>query len=250
MEKTFYKLVQENYDWFIASFAVIGVTIITTFTKTVSGIFGKHLQDSILQRSFFKLKKINIAKHPIFTKYHFLINQRIKHLRCHCPLRKKIFTDLMLARIESYDHNLKEFVKREDINSLSVVEFQYTMNELLLKIFTEWEANVHQQEIPAVIIGKFLEAIDDTRRLIVALTESISGSYYSYENNLFRVSAIFDVFNGLEEVIITQLEESLDQMNGEISNTEYKGTVCMHCVHCQSKHFTEFAGEEKCQKKF
>lgn len=249
MEKTFYKLVQENYDWLISTFAVVGIAILTTFTKTVSVIFKKHLQDSIHQRSFFKLKKISIAKHPIFTKYHFLMNQRIKHLRCHCPLRKKIFTDLMLARIEAYNSNLKEFVKREDINNLSIIEFQYTMNELLLKIFTEWETNVHQQEIPAVIIGKFLKAIEDTRRLIVALTESISSSSYSYENNLFRLSAIFDVFNGLEEAIIAQLEESLDQMNGEISNTEYKGVTCMHCIHCQSKHVVG-TEEVKCPRKF
>lgn len=229
-------MLQENLGWTITSVLMIVLMIASIFAKGLSSILGKYLQDSVLQKRIFRMRKVNLIHHPIFSKYRLLINQRIKYLRCRCPLRKKLFTDLMLIRIEAYDSILKEFIRREELNELSVVEFQYATNELLLRIFAEWETNAKVQEIPPAVTSRFGEATGDIRNLLVFFVSSVSNSSYSYEDNRSRVSAIFDMLCGLEEAIMMKLEESLDEMNGEISETTYKGLKCLNCDVCQSRH--------------
>ena len=200
MEEQFYflKMMQEHLGWTITICLIVLLMVISIFAKSLSGILGKYIQDSVLQKKLFR-RKLIISKHPLFSKYRLLVNQRIKFLRCECPLRKKIFTDLMIIRIETYDKILKDFIKRDDINRLSVMEFQFTINELILKIFNEWEARAKEHGIPSVVI------------------------------------AHFDNLCGLEEAMIVKLEMSLDSMNGEISNSKYQGIKCQKCEICQSK---------------
>lgn len=239
MDNDFFKYIQENCNWYVSMTVALIASVASILSKHLSGPLGKLIKNIILQRSLTASHKVNLAKHPLFAKYQFLKNQRIKYIRCKCPLRKKIFTDLMLIRIDVYDRNLKSFIKRKDLDSLTPIEFKYAINELLLKIFSEWETLASQQDIPRVVIHKTVLAIEDVRYIVSELTDSISNSCYSYDSNQHRTSAIFDVFNGVEEAIITKLEESLDQMNGEISGIKYKDIECLHCEHCQSKHSIE-----------
>ena len=122
MEEQFYflKMMQEHLGWTITICLIVLLMVISIFAKSLSGILGKYIQDSVLQKKLFR-RKLIISKHPLFSKYRLLVNQRIKFLRCECPLRKKIFTDLMIIRIETYDKILKDFIKRDDINRLSVM---------------------------------------------------------------------------------------------------------------------------------
>ena len=236
MEEQFYflKMMQEHLGWTITICLIVLLMVISIFAKSLSGILGKYIQDSVLQKKLFR-RKLIISKHPLFSKYRLLVNQRIKFLRCECPLRKKIFTDLMIIRIETYDKILKEFIKRDDINRLSVMEFQFTINELILKIFNEWEARAKEHGIPSVVIAHFAKETGDIRNLLIMFLQHIAGSTYTYEDNISRVSAVFDNLCGLEEAMIVKLEMSLDSMNGEISNSKYQGIKCQKCEICQSK---------------
>ena len=141
----------------------------------------------------------------------------------------------MIIRIETYDKILKDFIKRDYINRLSVMEFQFTINELILKIFNEWEARAKEHGIPSVVIAHFAKETGDIRNLLIMFLQHIAGSTYTYEDNISRVSAVFDNLCGLEEAMIVKLEMSLDSMNGEISNSKYQGIKCQKCEICQSK---------------
>lgn len=232
---TFFKAIQEQHGWIIATSVAAIIIIVTVFAKGIVSALGKHLQESILHKGVFSLRKINIENHPIFSKYRYLLNQRLKHIVCRCPLRKKIFIDLMLIRVETYDRMIKEFVKRKDLNQLSVTEFLYATNELVLSIISEWEDTARNKGIPEVVIRKFDEQTNDTRNALKQFMQAVANSTYSYQDNISRMSAILDMLSGYEEAILIKLEESMALLNGEISESSYKGLTCLNCVNCQSK---------------
>lgn len=234
-EFQFIDVLQRNWGWTITSLVLVIVFVISIFAKGIAGALGKHLQDSLLHGKIFNMRKIDITHHPIFAKYRFLINQRLKYINCHCVLRKKIFCDLMTIRIEVYNKIVKEFSQRDDINQISIVEFQYAMRELMFQTLSEWKERAQVEGIPQVVINRFIEATEEIRESFFLFVQSVSNSTYSYTDNISRTSAVFDMLSAFEEALLIKLEESLDDMNGEISGSTYKGIVCQNCSTCQSK---------------
>lgn len=227
---------QRHLGWTITFLVLFTGLVVSIFAKGIAGALGKYLQDSLLHGKIFNMRKIDITKHPIFTKYRFLINQRLKYINCHCILRKKIFCDLMTIRIEVYNKIVKEFSLRDDINQISIVEFQYAMRELMLQTLSVWKEKAKVEGIPQVVIDRFIESTEEIRESFFLFVQSVSNSTYSYADNISRTSAVFDMLSAFEEALLIKLEESLDKMNGEISGSAYKGIVCQNCPTCQSKH--------------
>lgn len=227
---------QRHLGWTITFLVLFAGLVVSIFAKGIAGALGKYLQDSLLHGKIFNMRKIDITKHPIFTKYRFLINQRLKYINCHCVLRKKIFCDLMTIRIEVYNKIVKEFSLRDDINQISIVEFQYAMRELMLQTLSVWKEKAKVEGIPQVVIDRFIESTEEIRESFFLFVQSVSNSTYSYTDNISRTSAVFDMLSAFEEALLIKLEESLDKMNGEISGSTYKGIVCQNCPTCQSKH--------------
>lgn len=229
-------LLQKYLGWTITILVLFVIFIVSIFAKGIAGALGKYLQDSLLHGKIFSIRKIDITRHPIFAKYHFLINQRLKYINCHCVLRKKIFCDLMIIRIEVYNKIVKEFAQRDDINQISIIEFQYAMRELMFQTLSVWKEKAKLEGIPQVVIDRFIESTEEIRESFFLFVQSVSNSTYSYVDNISRTSAVFDMLSAFEEALLIKLEESLDDLNGEISGSTYKGIVCQNCPTCQSKH--------------
>lgn len=234
-EFQFVAFLQKHLGWSITILVLILLFLISIFAKGISGALGKYLQDFLLHSHLFSARKIDILNHPIFAKYRFLINQRLKYINCHCALRKKIFCDLMIIRIESYNKIVKEFAQRQDINELSIVEFQYEMKALTFETLSEWKEKAEVHGIPKIVIERFIESTEDIRESFFIFVQSVANSTYSYTDNISRTSAVFDMLSAFEEALLIKLEESLDDMNGEISGSTYNGIVCQNCPTCQSK---------------
>ena len=227
---------QQNLGWTITLVFLSILFIVSIFTKGLSRTIEKYLHDLLSHNRLFRSCHIDLLNHPIFAKYKFLLNQRLKYINCHCELRKKIFCDLMILRIEVYNKIIKEFAQRKDINQLSIVEFQYEMKELMFRTLSEWKEKAILEGIPKVVINRFIESTEDIRESFFLFVQSVSNSTYSYANNVSRTSAIFEMLSAFEEALLIKLEESLDDMNGEISGSIYKGIACKNCPTCQSKH--------------
>lgn len=236
------EFLQKNFGWTITAIVILGFFVVSLFSKGLSEAFVTYLQNLIHTRHMKQLKPVELAHHPIFTKYHFLVNQRLKFINCSCILRKKIFAGLMTIRIEVYDKLLKEYVtKKDEINAMSLVEYQFEVKEFLLKALSEWQEKAQRDGIPQVVIDRFIESTNDIRKAFFIFVESVSNSVYSYSDNLARTSAIFDMLSAFEESLLVKLEQSLDKMDGEISRSTYKGVTCQHCSECPFEKFEEKA---------
>ncbi len=227
------EFLQRHFGWTMTGCLLLIVSVVTIFTRGVSEALVRRIQDSLQNVRFRKLRRIDIMHHPIFAKYHFLINQRLKYINCRCVLRRKIFSGLMTIRLEVYDRLLREHVQRNDVNSLSITEFQYETKEFLYRALSEWQEKAQHDGVPQVVIDRFIESTNDIRRSFFLFVESVSNSTYSYVDNVSRTSAIFDMLSAFEEALLVKLEKSLDNMDGEISRSSYKGVVCQRCPACQ-----------------
>jgi len=129
---------------------------------------------------------------------------------------------------------LREFIFNRDLTKMPPSDFQYRLNNLMCEIFAEWEAKALAEEIPQVVVEKFVLEVQDIRSALLSFIQSLNTSYFSYENNRLKFKALLDMLCGFEELVAIRFETSLDQMNGEISQSVYKGLKCLDCVHCQS----------------
>lgn len=188
------------------------------------------------QKKLIKIDKASLLNHALFKKYHFFITQRLKHLHCLCILRKKIFADLLTIRLKTFDEKIREFLETEDLGKMSPSDFQFKTSELLYTIYSTWEESAAKQEIPAVVIDTFRQNMEPIRQTMDSFINTAPSSYYTYESSYARLNALFDMMCGFEELVLMELEQTLDNMNGEISGCTYRGFSCQHCEVCQSRH--------------
>ena len=238
----FFLALKESIGWGMASVIVISVlTIVTCWKKLIELIIG--LTHSIIQKEVLKFNKNGLLRHPIFSKFKYLEQQRLKFLKCQCPLRRNIFSDLMIIRVKSMEFILRDFVTNSDVGAYSESDCQFKLMSIVYDIFLKWEEEAKKAGIPDAVMNKFLDCVQDIRDGLIAYIHTSSNSYSNFNNNYAKVYALLDIISGFEELLIIRLEMEIDSMNGEISNSEYKGLKCEHCVHCQSTHDKS---EQKC----
>ena len=231
----FFLKLKDSLGWGMSiAIFIVAVTAVTCWKKLIDIAIG--LLHSLIQKEFLKFNRNGVLRHPLFFKLKYLEQQRLKFLKCQCPLRKKIFRDLMIIRVKCMDFVLKDFVNNNDIGKYSESECKFKLSSIIYDIFLRWEEESKRAEIPEVVINRLLECIQDIRDGIIAYINTSSNSYSNFNNNYAKVYALLDIISGFEELLIIRLEMKIDSMNGEISNCEYKGIKCEHCIHCQSTH--------------
>ena len=189
---------------------------------------------SVFQREIFRFNRSGIMKHPFFNKLKYLKNQRLKFLKCQCPLRKKIFSDLMIIRVNALETILTSTFSKENFSDISDGELQFKLSGMMYDIFSKWEEDARKEGMPEIIILRFVSSFQDIRDGIISYIQTSSNSYSNFKNNYAKIYALLDILSGFEELIIIRMELELDSMNGEISNSKYKGIQCEHCTVCQS----------------
>lgn len=239
----FFLALKESVGWGTASMIVIFVlTIVTCWKKLIELIIG--LTNSIIQKEILEFNKKGLLRHPIFSKFKYLEQQRLKFLKCKCPLRQSIFSDFMIIRVKSIEFTLKDFITNSDIEDCSESDFQFELISIIYNMFLKWEEETKKAGIPNAVMNRFLNCVQDIREGLIAYIYTSSNSYSNFKNNYAKVYSLLDIISGFEELLIIRLELEIDSMNGEISNCEYKGIKCEHCIHCQSTHDKS---EQKCR---
>ena len=232
----FISFLQEQLGW-AKTLIIIGFLVfLAFFAKSMASSMYETVKEHLFKKNPFKKRSIDLKNHPIFSKYNLIINQLAKNIRCHCPLRKKIFSDLLVIRLNVYNEELKALATRTDLKKLSSFEYQYEIHGLILKMYSSWEQPAREKGIPEIVIKRFQEAIIEINDTVLSTIQSIAGANYFFDDNESRTSIIFDILSSLEGVILAKLEEVLDDMNGEISSLTYQSQQCQHCTSCQSKH--------------
>ena len=219
---------KEDIGWPKSIMAIAVVLGLALFYKQILKLLWDYTH-SFLQSEIMKFNSSGLKKHPLF-------------LKCQCPLRRKIFGDLMIIRIKAMEFILSDFVK-QDLSQYSDADFGFKLSSMIYDIFLKWEEDAKKEGMPEVIVERFLDLVQDIRDGIVSYIQTSSNSYSNFRNNYAKMYSLLDIISGFEELLMIRIELELDAMNGEISSCEYKGIKCEHCQHCQSKKISEH--EEK-----
>ncbi|MBO4620172.1 MAG: hypothetical protein J5654_08685 [Victivallales bacterium] len=204
---------------------------INRFGSTIAGWL-RHWS----RRKLIIVDKGHLLGHQLFFKLRHYTESRLVNLNCQCVLRKRLFGDLMTIRLNVEYKMLQEFIKRSNFHVMPA-EFQATVEAEITAFFHDWEREAAEAGIPGVVLERFVAAITPMRQSLLSYVgKSFVSDYITGDSNYAQMNRLLDVISGLEELIIVQLESTLDSMNGEISGLDYKGIICTHCPQCQSTH--------------
>lgn len=181
-------------------------------------------------------RKIVLPTHSAFKEFDYLIEHSLKeNFNCQCRIRKALYRDIMVERLECFKNCLLEFVKT-DVNSKEAYPTQY---EFYLKVASVLDDANSQARINSIHNGVPEFLLDDMeqhrapfRQCLGDILKGICYSEYSYLNNVERMSAILTNVVIFCKNYMNLLEEVLGSFNGDIKNLNYKGVVCANCQTC------------------
>ena len=173
--------------------------------------------------------KARLSKHVVFSKLDTLLNYRVKTMHISCPLRNKVFCDLLTIRISVVKEVLTDFAKA-DVDGLSAADFRQTVADRLQAMAFLWSTRALTEGIPAVVLDKFKDQNEKWSHVLdmVLLDQCLVTT--TYQANTERLDTIFDMIGSFEIHCFYDVERTLGELNGEISSVSYKGIACNGCT--------------------
>lgn len=193
------------------------------------GTYLRGMLTARVNRIFPTRNKARLSHHVIFSKLDTLLNYRVKNMHISCPLRFRIFSDLLEIRITTVKETLKDFSTVE-LDGLSQADFRQAVADRLQAIAFLWSSKAVVAGIPMAALEKFKDQNERWSSVLdmVLLDQCLVTT--TYQTNTERLDTIFDMIGSLEIHCFSDVEKSLGELNGEISSVTYKGITCNGCT--------------------
>lgn len=173
----------------------------------------------------FKKGKTNLSNHIALDKLDSIINYQIDSIHIPCSVRSKIFKRILTLRFETIKELLVEMSKKDwDMgrDSLKIVWDNFFAN-----LETTWDRKADQANVPKIIISKFYTLRKETSKV---LRDVVSNNCLRSGRDIQEsVSIIFDTIVTIESSSLFTIADTLNTLNGEISNITFEGQNCEKC---------------------
>ncbi|MGQ4893444.1 MAG: hypothetical protein ACP6IQ_02325 [Candidatus Njordarchaeia archaeon] len=173
-------------------------------------------------------KNINPEESGTFLKIDNLLVYKISRLKIYCPLRKVIFKSLLRVHIGVYKEVLFNIIKA-DVNSMTTEQFRHYLENSLSMLFIQCREKYKENNLPEIAIEKFLEFNQSNEELLMKVMYQICDSEMVYDNNLEKLISFVDFVGAVLEMVLVSAENTLNELDGELSQVEYNGVKCQHC---------------------
>ena len=181
---------------------------------------------------FAKKDPKNLQKHQCFIQLDHFLTYTINRLNVQCPIREKLFKDIMSKHIHSIKEKLFEFIQT-DVMSLTPQELAYKMDEIILDSINHTNQQlIAEDHTPEFVLRAMDEKLAPVLQLHHNQIKLYCYNHYLYSNNVAKIWAILDLVPIAVEYYMNILEMSLSEFNGDIKRLNYKGVKCKKCVHC------------------
>lgn len=203
---------------------------------------GKKLNEKIALIPFLNRKKIRIKNSTVFERLNFFQKFRVNKIRVDCPLRKKIFSDIVLDRIDKLRSKLLEVSNMQEskINEMNNDEMYNFWENLLYSASSESNAVLLFNGVPSIAIKKY-DSFDFTENdILKKFFERVIYCDSVYDNNVEKFIAIMDFLGITIDILLMNIEKSIHQINGDLNNVEYRNYSCKNCrADCEHKNKKE-----------
>ena len=237
------KIINEIFFTLTSNYGVFGALLIISFTLSV--LYGfvsfiKEISGTVIKSRFWKRKSMNLRKHQTFLDLYFILKHKLNDVNTSCPIRKKIYIDIISEKIICLKQELEKFVK-EDLNQFSNHEFYLKIQEVLDDSRIKSNNDLKAKGMPQFVLDSVNYKFNFIHQIYKNNIKAICYNEYIYSNNTERMCAILDFITTAVQGYMNLLEWSLAEFNGDIKKLKYGGTVCKKCDICvHAKYLSEF----------
>lgn len=208
-------------------FTTIGVVAIMYVLRDLWLRYAKRL---------FGMKKVPLKDHSAFRKFDMLIEHTLANdFHCTCPIRKAIYSDILIEIMKCFKNKLLEFVNT-DLNSKDAYPTQYDFYLKIVSIIEDVHLESKKNSIANGVPEFVLDTLEDNRmrmkHIMDDMLKVVCYSEYTYATNVDRMHEILSYIVVFGKNYMHVLEEVLASYNGGIKNLEYKGISCKDCKVC------------------
>jgi hypothetical protein len=162
--------------------------------------------------------------HGFWKKSKYLLDYKIDIFRLqmavYCPGRAEIFSDMLRIKVKNWEQGLREIMPH--LEDKGKQEVAASFNDAILKLIgvylREWEST----GIPRLVIDKFNKWHDSHTNILFDSIDSIAKGT-SYSSSLEMINVLLEINQTMLAVLIVDAENTLKELNGELSGVVYKG---------------------------
>jgi hypothetical protein len=221
---------RETGFWGIVSATLISFLLVAGY-ELIRGIMRQVLE----KRLPGIFAKPDHTKSGFFSLIDILIYFKIPRMTIPCPLRRKIFSRLLVSYFTAFRDRAREKINLRDLDKLSPEELDGFWKTFIYTSVDRAEEAAIKDGIPAIAIEKYRVRFDKTLKLIILTSEQICGSSNVYDSNSEKTLAIMNFLGIFLDLALVDANETMMEINGELSQEEYAGVRCslcrQECVH-------------------
>lgn len=226
----------ENVMSIYTNFGGIGLVLFGIFLLVFSQFsdMGKRVNKIIVEKVFSKKGEEEIPYDSFVRKIEHIRDYSVKKIFIKCPKRREVFYDFVNSRL-NYNINFIKSLKDKDFSKMNNEELSFYFVENIYKIKEDSDADVFRLGIPQDVIDRVKSIESDEVKIFNNLVENICASNSNYISNNNKVAVIIDFLCALLGMIVSNAENAIDSLNGQLDSLTYKGYSCNSCSNSDCK---------------
>lgn len=201
-------------EWFGVYAGKIGDAIIAKLFKKKEAEVSHHISES------------DIINHDIFNYIDIWQFNIVPTLQYSTEYRTVVFRKYLRIYLQKHKDNINHFVADGKYKQMSESELWKNFLQLINSISYDYEREMSQIGIPAVIIEKMKTKNNDTLSLTIDLIEGICNSqFYESSNNFLKLYYILNIMLSILENTVSNSSIICNSINGQLAGLEMDGKI-------------------------
>lgn len=216
--------------------ALFAFNIVIIFSKKTVMMFSKRYRERALRKlkSRFSVNRKKLTNHLLFDKFEYLIHVRIPQMKINCPLRKKIFSEMLTFKMQAFESKFKTLIADPELLKYDNQKLCQEVMSAIGESELQWKNKSLESKIPEIVISKLYDEISQIKEFSEKYIRNICYYKTCNSSNLEKMDIIMNHLWNMEEYIIGELEKVLDELNGTVSNIRTEKFKCQKCEPCKA----------------
>jgi hypothetical protein len=198
-----------------------------TFMGKISDWFIDKFMSNKVKEVESSVRKINISdidNHDVFNYIDFWTYSKVPTFQFSTEYRTVVFRKYLTIYLKNYKRNIEKFVKDKTYETMDEPQILKAFLNLINQTVYDYEREMVEVGIPAVIIEKMKVKNNDNILLTIDLVEGIcSSQFYDSEKNLLKVYSILNILMSVLENTVNGSENICNTINGQLKGLTFMG---------------------------
>jgi hypothetical protein len=177
-----------------------------------------------VESSVRKINSSDVENHDVFNYIDFWTYSKVPIFQFSTEYRTAVFRKYLSLFLKNYKRNIEKFLKDKEYETMDEPQILKAFLNLINQTVYDYEREMVEVGIPAVIIEKMKIKNNDNILLTIDLVEGIcSSQFYDSEKNLLKVYSILNIIMSVLENTINSSESICNTINGQLKGLTFEG---------------------------